>query len=96
MVPAPTHIIDGHSHTHYRAVSLHLLHPRQDLVPEVGPPIKAGLRMAADMDFLSVLFRFDTTVSYDGVAVAARVQGVPVSMRLQLAKHARVAGHANR
>ncbi len=51
----------------------------------MGPPIRAGLRVAADMDFLSVLFRFDTTVSKDGVALAARVQGVPVSMKLSLA-----------
>ncbi len=51
----------------------------QDIVPVVGAPIAAGLRIAADMEFLSVPFKFNTFVTKDGFSLSARVTGLPVS-----------------
>lgn len=54
----------------------------QDITPVVGAPIPTGLRIAADMEFLSVPFKFNTFVTKDGFSLAARVTGLPVSCAL--------------
>lgn len=58
--------------------------PVQDIVPVVGAPIPAGLRIDADMEYLSMPFKFNALVTTDGLSISARVTALPVSLGVLL------------
>lgn len=56
----------------------------QDIVPVVGAPIPAGLRIDADMEYLSMPFKLNALVTTDGLSISARVTALPVSLGVLL------------